>query len=150
MAVWISPGTMAAAQTNPAPMPDKTHKCPVCGMFVYRYPDFIASITYTDGHKVFFDGVKDMFKYLFNREKYDPDRLKVQIQKIFVTEYYDVKPVDGRKAHYVIGSDVYGPMGRELIPLQSESDAQQFMNDHHGRQILRFEQISLDVIRQLD
>lgn len=150
MVVRMSPAMASATETDQAPVPDKTHKCPVCGMFVYRYPDFIAAITYTDGHTVFFDGVKDMFKYLFNREKYDPTRLTVQIQQFYVTEYYDIKPVDGRKAHYVIDSDVYGPMGRELIPLQSESDAQQFLKDHHGRKILRFEQISLDIIRQLD
>ena len=60
---------------EPAPgKPSKQDKCPVCGMFVSKYPDWIAEVVYKDGKTVFFDGPKDMFKYYFNLKKYDPKR----------------------------------------------------------------------------
>jgi len=148
--VMMMAATMAAADGDQAPVPDKTHKCPVCGMVVYRYPDFIASVTYSDRHSVFFDGVKDMFKYLFNIAKYEPVRKLQDIKAIYVTEYYDMKPIDGRQAFYVLGSEVYGPMGHELIPLQSDADARQFLKDHRGHQVLLFDDITPAVIQRLD
>ena len=32
-----------------------------------------------------------------------------------------------QKAFYVIGSNVYGPMGEELIPFKNEDEAKKFM-----------------------
>ena len=150
MLLFAATGVCAEEKVATAPVPDKTHKCPVCGMVVHRYPDFIASVSFEDGHKVFFDGVKDMVKYIFNLGKYSPQRRKENIRNIFVTEYYDMRPVNGRKAHYVVGSDVYGPMGHELIPLASPEDARQFSKDHKGKRIVRFNEITPALIRQLD
>ena len=150
LTLLVMRGELAAFENDKPPQPDHSHKCPVCGMFVYRYPDFIASVSYDDGHTVFFDGVKDMFKYLFNLSLYAPDRSRERIDFIRVTEYYDLKALDGRTAVYVIGSDVLGPMGHELIPFQSKADAQLFSKDHHGRRVLPFEQITPAVIQQLD
>lgn len=133
-----------------APHPQKKDKCPVCGMFVYRYPDFLASVTFADHHSVFFDGVKDLFKYLFQLSTYDPGRTRDSIAIIHVTEYYDMQPVKAKKAVYVMGSDVLGPMGHELIPFQSTEDAQQFLIDHKGKRILRFHEVTPSVINLLD
>ena len=36
-------------------------KCPVCGMFVAKYPDWAAQIIFKDGSYAVFDGPKDMF-----------------------------------------------------------------------------------------
>ena len=65
-------------------------------------------------------------------------------------EYYDMELIDVRKAFFVIGSDVYGPMGHELIPFATEEDARTFMSDHKGKSILRFEEITPRVIEKLD
>ena len=35
--------------------------------------------------------------------------------------------IDGKKAFYVIRSDIYGPMGHEFIPFSSKEDAQTFV-----------------------
>ena len=101
-------------------------KCPVCGMFVAKYPDFLAQIVWADGSSVFFDGAKDMFKYYFNLKKYAPSRQSAEIAFVYVTDYYNMTPIDARRAWYVVGSDVYGPMGRELIPFVGEEDAVEF------------------------
>ncbi len=130
--------------------PGKEDKCPVCGMLVHRYPDFIASVTYKDRSMVFFDGVKDLVKYLFNLSAYAPKRHREDIQQIHVTEYYDMKTLSAHAAFFVVGSDILGPMGHELIPFQSAEDAQQFLKDHKGRRILRLNEITPALIRQLD
>ena len=139
-----------ALAAEPFPVPDHSHKCPVCGMLVHRYPDFLASVTYADGQTVFFDGAKDMFKYLFNLAHYAPERRTDRIEVLRVTEYYDMTPMDGRQAFFVVGSDVLGPMGHELIPLRSEADALAFKADHKGRRVLAYPQVTPATINRLD
>ena len=142
-------GTVLAADSAPV-KPTKKDKCPVCGMFVYKYPDWVGQVIFKDGTVAFFDGAKDLFKYYFNLDKYTPGKTEKDISAIYVTEYYDVKPMDARDAFFVIGSDVYGPMGRELIPFLSKEDATAFMKDHKGKQILVFEQVTTAIIGSLD
>ncbi len=132
----------------PAPGPRDT--CPVCGMFVSLYPDWVATVHYQDGHAHHFDGAKDLFKYLLNLSKYAPGHTRDQIAAIGVTEYYGVTRIDARHAWYVIGSDTLGPMGHELVPLASEAEAREFLKDHHGRRVLRFDEVTPTLLEQLD
>jgi nitrous oxide reductase accessory protein NosL len=132
----------------PAPKPDAT--CPVCGMFVAKYPEWVAAVLYKDGHVHYFDGAKDMFKYLAQRERYAPKHMNTDIGVIAVTDYYSVKPIDARQAFYVTGSDVLGPMGHELVAHKTQTDAESFLKDHKGKRILGFNDVSSDVITSLD
>jgi copper chaperone NosL len=125
-------------------------KCPVCGMFVAKYPDFLAEILFKDGSYAVFDGTKDMFKYYFNLKKYNPKKRLEDIDSVYVTDYYNLALIDGYQAFYVTGSDVYGPMGKELIPLEKEADAKEFMKDHKGQSILRFADITFETVKALD
>jgi copper chaperone NosL len=125
-------------------------KCPVCGMFVAKYPDFVAEIVFKDGSYSVFDGAKDMFKYYLDLHRNNPAKKPSDIRSIYVTDYYELQPADAARAFYVIGGDVYGPMGRELIPFVTEGDAMEFMKDHAGKQVLRFGDITADVIKGLD
>jgi nitrous oxide reductase accessory protein NosL len=135
-----------AAPLKPGPR----DKCPVCGMFVYKYPDWVGQITFKDGGTFFFDGAKDLFKYYFNLGKYNPGKTAADIAAVRVTEYYDVVPLDAKTALFVVGSNVYGPMGRELIPFKSAEAAQEFRKDHGGTGVLTFDQINPAVIHKLD
>lgn len=125
-------------------------KCPVCGMFVAKYPDFLAQVQFRDGATFHFDGAKDMFKFILDPARYLPGRKKGEFIAAFVTNYYDLTMVNGFTAWYVTGSDVYGPMGRELIPFAREAEAREFMKDHHGKRIVRFGQVTPAVLRPLD
>lgn len=125
-------------------------KCPVCGMFVAKFPGFAAEIRFGDGSSVHFDGAKDMFKYYLNLSRYAPGRKTADIGAVFVTDYYDLTKVNGLSAYYVMGSDVYGPMGRELIPFGSESKARDFRNDHRGTRIIRLRDVTPTLLNQLD
>jgi nitrous oxide reductase accessory protein NosL len=130
--------------------PTPKDKCPVCGMFVAKYPDFLAGIVFKDESYVVFDGAKDMFRYYFNIAKYSPSKSPADIGSLFVTDYYGLRQIDGYKAFYVLGSDVYGPMGRELVPFEQMKDAEEFKTDHKGKKILRFSEITRDIFRELE
>lgn len=125
-------------------------KCPVCGMFVAKYPDFAAQVKFRDGRVFHFDGAKDMFKFYLDLPRYAPGRRASDVTAIFVTTYYDLKPIDGKTAVFVAGSDVYGPMGRELIPFATRAEAEDFLRDHHGKRILRFRDVTPPVLDQLE
>ena len=140
---------VSAGEKSPI-TPAAKDKCPVCGMFVAKYPDFASEIIFKDGSVALFDGVKDMFKYYFNLAKYDKSKKIGDIDSIYVTDYYDLKWIDGYKAFYVEGSDVYGPMGRELIPFEKKEGAEQFMTDHIGKSLLKFDEITYDLVKSLD
>ena len=130
--------------------PQPKDKCPVCGMFIARYTSWIVEIVFRDGSYAAFDGPKDMFKFHADLVKFAPRRKQSDIAAIFATDYYAVKPIDGFKAFYVLGSDVHGPMGRELVSFENQADAREFMKDHQGGRILRFNEITSDVLRGLD
>lgn len=132
------------------PDPKARDACPVCGMLVARYPAWIATVVYEDGHADHFDGAKDLFKYLSDRSRYAPDRPKDPIGRIGVTEYYGLTRIDANSAWYVIGSDVLGPMGHELVPFATEADAREFIEDHGGTRMLRFDEVTSDLLRDLD
>lgn len=118
----------------------KEDKCPVCGMFVYKYPKWATEIKYDDT-KYVFDGVKDMMKYYFEHRD--------AIKEILVRDYYTQKVIDATKAYYVIGSDIYGPMGNELIAFRDEKSAKTFYLDHRGTKILRFDMITQELVHSL-
>ena len=139
-----------AADRTPV-KPARGDKCPVCGMFVAKYPDFIAQVLYKDGSYAVFDGVKDFFKYLQNQKKYAPSKGgEAAIESMYVTDYYSLSPVAARSAWYVQGSDVLGPMGKELIPFAKEVDAREFKKDHKGNRIFRFNEVTPAVLMTLD
>ena len=107
MIVLLSGSVLQGVEKVPA-KPTTRDKCPVCGMFVYKYPDYLTQIFFKDGSTAFFDGSKDMYKYYFNLSKYNPAKKTSDIDFIFVTDYYSLTPIDGMKAFYVLGAT---PMG---------------------------------------
>ena len=125
----------------------KEVKCPVCGMFVAKYPKWASLIT-ENANTHYFDGVKDMMKFYIFDIDFPYDRSK--ITNIEVTDFYTLKAIDAKKAFYVIGSDVYGPMGNELIPFLTKDAAQNFMTDHRGEQIILFDSITPKLVMGLD
>jgi copper chaperone NosL len=143
-------GRLHAANWVDVPTPQARDTCPVCGMRVARYPAWIATIVFQDGSAAHFDGPKDLFKYLLNLERYAPQRSTAEISVIAVTEYYGLRRMDARTARYVVGSDVLGPMGHELIPLATQADAEAFLAEHGGTQILEFAEITPEWLKTLD
>ena len=124
-------------------------RCSVCGMFVAKYPNWLTQIHYDDlGQAKFFDGVKDMMSFYFNPERYEGPP-KEKIKDIYVKDYYSLNWFSAKEAFYVVGSDIYGPMGHELIPFASKEAAESFLKDHHGKNILTFSAITPGLIDSL-
>lgn len=121
-------------------------KCPVCGMFVSKFSKWVAQIQLQDGHNHYFDGVKDMMKFYFNPTKYHAHSNE-QILQMNVTDYYSLESTDAKKAYYVLASNVYGPMGEELIPFKNEDEAKKFMTDHFGKKVVSFDEIKEEMIK---
>ncbi len=144
--------TVAAGLAFAAPpvKPSPRDKCPVCGMFVAKYPDFTTHLEYRDGTVVFFDGSKDLFRYLHDLKKYAPGRKLADIGRIMVDDYYSLKQIDARSAWFVLGSDVYGPMGKELVAFSTKADAEGFSRDHLGKGILRFREVTSAILKGLE
>ena len=133
---------------------EKDEKCPVCGMFAYKYPKWAARMNYVENGKQVnhaFDGVKDMLKFYKNPAKWGNYTKHNDAEiTLLVSDYYAQEAIDGKKAFYVVGSDVMGPMGKEFIPFKTFKSAQTFMKDHKGLQIVEFSKIDEALIDAQD
>jgi nitrous oxide reductase accessory protein NosL len=119
-------------------------------MFVGKYPDWTAAVTFQDGSTAWFDGAKDLFKFLADPGRFHPGRKAADVRSVTVTDYYAVKPVPARDAFFVVGSDVFGPMGKELVPFGKRSEADEFLRDHRGKKVLRYEDVTRAVLEGLE
>jgi copper chaperone NosL len=138
-----------AARKGPV-NPTAGAKCPVCGMFVAKYKDWTGEIIFKNSSIIFFDGPKDMFRFYLNPGKYGSSRKQGDIVAVYVKDYYSLDYIDGRRASYVIGSDVLGPMGKELVPFAKKDEAEGFLKDHGGKRVLSFGEINTAILKSLD
>jgi len=132
------------------PRPGPRDRCAVCGMFVAEYPNWVAAIEVEHGRHLFFDGPKDMFRFLLEPEKYarGEDLDRDDVERIWVTDYYTTRMIDAKTAFFVVGSDVTGPMGPELVPMATREAAESFKADHGGDRILAFADVTSDAVKQ--
>jgi len=143
--IWaIASGLCATALADAPRSPTPSDRCKVCGMFVEKYKNWIAIVVFEDGSQLFFDGPKDMFKFIRNPKKFKES--PSGISEIFVTDYYATRFIDARKAFFVSGSDVMGPMGHELVPVENADDARTLLEDHAGKAILSFDEVTLEKV----
>lgn len=120
------------------------HRCANCGMFTDKYPNWEQKVISEDKGTMYFDGTRCMFKILL-----DSMATPKNIQEILVKDYYSLEYIDGKSAFYVIGSDVLGPMGNELIPFKANQAAKEFLNDHKGEKIVLFDEVNMALIMKL-
>jgi nitrous oxide reductase accessory protein NosL len=145
VAYFVSNGSIPQTQKH-LHVPHEA-KCPVCGMYVSKYPKWAASMQ-IHGKTYYFDGVKDMMKYYIFDGDFPYDRQA--ITSLLVTDYYTLEAIDAKQAFYVLDPDVFGPMGHELVPFKSQKSAEAFSREHHGRKIVRFDEITDTMVMALD
>lgn len=136
---------------------DLSQKCPVCGMIIGgkegqavtltfndgRVATFggVAAAVFNDGHTVGFEGARCLFIYNSVPQKY---RVSVKdVTRQFVTDYRSKKLIDLTGAYLVLGSDVKGPMGYDLIPFASKEDAGKFAAANNGKWIVQLHEVPL-------
>lgn len=129
----------APLQAAPPQRPGAQDRCATCGMFVAKYQEWVSIIVFKDGSQLFFDGPKDLFVCLFDLGRYRRGSSLADVATVYVTEYYSAELVDARQVLFVSGSDVLGPMGKELVPVRGHEQAATFRHDHGGQQLLVFD-----------
>jgi len=117
--------------------------CRYCGMPSQEYPKWKAKVVTATGN-IWYCSPRCMFISTLDKEK-GPKSVK----SIKVISYYDTKPIDAKTAMYVIGSDVIGPMGHDLVPLKDKAAAKDFKNEHKGDAIVTFDKVTMKMIQAL-
>lgn len=146
----LLPAAALAQGAAKAPKPGSKDLCPVCGMLVSKYPNWAATIIYMDGRAHYFDGAKDLFKFWRDPGEHAAGHKREDMAAIWVADFYNLQRIDARKAWYVAGSDVPGPIGHEFVPLATKEDAADSLKEHKGKRILGFDQVVRDMAEQLD
>lgn len=128
------------------PKPGKNDRCPVCGMFVYKYPKWAAGLVFQSGARYFHCCPKCMLHNLHQVTKYQPGESRENLRLIWVTEYYTTKQMAAQDVLFVVGSNLIGPMGLDLIPVKGRAAAENLMKDYNGELILTLDQITPEIV----
>ena len=132
---------------------DESDSCDVCGMVIPNHPGPTSEVFYADeepaGHAnpARFDSTWEAFQFDFARRDEGWSR-----EAFYVTDYsavdYDLFEdggdtlisthpgadafADATEVTFVVGSEVVGAMGRDLIAFGDEGDAEAFQAEHGG------------------
>ena len=124
-------------------------KCPVCGMYPAVSPKWHSQVHFNDGTFLAFDGCKDMFKFLLHISSYDKKHAKDDVNAVFVKDFHSGKWINALDTYFVAGSNVLGPMGKQLIPFSDNDKAMEFINSNGG-EMIRYNNVTMDTIKALD
>lgn len=122
----VSAGFVLAAcgASNEEAAAQPTDRCAHCGMHIAG--DWLTSgTTRADGVRVEFDTPKCLFAFLGGEAGRGAT-------ESWVTEYYGREHRGIDAVVYVDGSDVMGPMGNDLLPIEGRERADGFVRDHGG------------------
>lgn len=135
---------LEAARAVPADV-----RCPVCGMFPARSPDWAAQVIFANGDAQFFDSPLSLFMYLADVPRYSPGRSAREIVARYVTDVSSKTWTDASSAFYVHGSTARGPMRAGNLPaFASQAAARQFAAQRGGT-VLAFGAIDPALVEQL-
>jgi hypothetical protein len=65
-----------------------------------------------------------------------------------VQEYYDRQLRDGNDVRFVIGGDVVGPMGPDIVPVDPPR-ASKFIQDHSADRALRLDEVTPQILSSI-
>ncbi len=161
--IWAAAGwfVQAAADTEKGPRPAEQgltaegdlqlgpkDRCPVCGMFPARRPKSASALELDDGRTFYFCGNGCLLRGVHDSTAH----LGVSAERIGrmrVRDYFTGAAIDARKAVWVAGSDVIGPMGPALVTLQNESDLDAFRQRHGAKRVFTLDQLDDALWQQL-
>jgi hypothetical protein len=73
---------------------------------------------------------------------------RVPAQAVSLQEFYDRAWRSGTELRFAIGSDVVGPMGADVVPVDP-SRADKFAADHHAARVVGLEDLTSPVLQAL-
>ncbi|WP_461501570.1 nitrous oxide reductase accessory protein NosL [Rhodoferax sp.] len=119
---------MLAARAIP-----KDARCPVCGMYPARTPQWAAQLIFSNGDAHFFDSPLSLYLYLNAVTRYSPGRSASEIAATYVTDTETGQWTPAGQAFYVHGSTALGPMRNGNLPaFANERAAEQFAQQRGG------------------
>lgn len=132
----------------PRPIPSDV-RCPVCGMFPARNPDWAAQVIFRDGATQYFDSPLTMWAYLHDVGRYAPGRSAQEIVARWVTDGSQRRWITADTAFYVHGSNALGPMRAGNLPPFATREAAQAFAQRRGGEVLRADQVTSDLLQHL-
>jgi nitrous oxide reductase accessory protein NosL len=131
---------------------DKNTTCLVRHIAVYKDPKWVAKIEVRNGKTVYFSSPKSLFEFYHRPGKWFDVGVKSErdFNKIVVTDYITLNPINAEEAFYVYGSRATSPAGDDLVAFKTEKDAKNFTAEYSGKRILKFNEISDALIRLLN
>ena len=140
-------GSSQVAVKQPMEIADDV-SCGKCGMYPAKYPRWHSQIIFKDDSMTPFDGCKCMFNFLFGMEKFDNTHSIDDVAVIWVKDFDTGKWINAADAQYVVGSNMMGPMGKELIPFADQAAAMKFHQEQGGT-LMKYAEITPDVLKTL-
>jgi copper chaperone NosL len=153
-------------EARPVP-PDA--RCPVCGMYPARFPRWAAQIIFADGATHFFDSPVDLFMFLaeparfdsarfdsarfdsarFDSARFDSARSGADPAALHVADFDSGRWLDARRAVFVLGSSVRGPMRGPDLPAFADATAAEAFAAANGGRTLHFAEIDPAIVGKL-
>ncbi|HAU58124.1 MAG TPA: hypothetical protein DCW87_11640, partial [Comamonadaceae bacterium] len=124
-------------------------RCPVCGMYTARSPDWAAQVIFANGDAQFFDSPLSLFMYLGDVARYSPGRSADEIVARYVTDVSSKTWTDAGNAFYVHGSSAKGPMRAGNLPAFASRGAAQQFAAQRGGEVRAFGAIAPALVEQL-
>lgn len=141
---------------------DLSKQCPVCGMVVgggldgtatYSYRNGklagfggVAAAVFKDGKVVGFEGARCLFIY-----NTIPKRFGIDVGDIahrYVTDFSTRELIDVSKAYLVLGSNIKGFMGYDLIPFAKREAAEDFKSLYGGKRIVELKTVGIQDVER--
>lgn len=133
----------------PRPVPADA-RCPVCGMYPARSPEWAAQVIFDNGDTQFFDSPLSLFTYLQDVGRYTRGRQASEVAASYVTDASSGAWIRAKDAVYVNGSSALGPMRAGNLPaFSSVALAQRFVSARGGM-LLEVGQISPQLLQNLN
>lgn len=143
------PTVAAAADLSPQYV-QRSARCPVCGMYPYRTPNWTGQIVFNDQTATSFDSPVDMFRFLNNMLLFDKQHKPADIGAIYVADYGTKAWADARKAFFVHGSTARGPMNDPNLPAFATREAADAFAKANGGKVLAFREVTREIIKSLN
>ena len=107
-------------------------RCPVCGMYPARSPDWAGQIIFSNGDAQFFDSPVSLLLFLNDVPRYSAGRSSDDIVARYVTDVTSKEWIDAGAAFYVYGSNAMGPMRAGNLPAFAQRSAAEAFAQQRG------------------
>ncbi len=135
LALVVATALAAACKGKAAPQ-----RCKHCGMVIDPASAWRTDLVDADGTTTSFDTPRCALTW-WRSGKGKATSLRAQ-------EYYERRWRNGDELRFVLGGDVVGPMGPDLVPVDP-SRVTKFIQDHGAEKALRLDEITMDVLSSI-